>query len=416
MKPQSKTKVELTPQQRKCAKLAKFGNAAIIAFEKASKHGGKAERPHALCDLLADLMHWADAHKFDFQNELRVATGHYQAERTGDDSQFVKTAYGFDSDELTLLARIAENVGVVDIRARVRDGGMTVAVQIEIDAELVETLIYQRPNIAAARAFLDACRERGAHVTSDIPAPTYDLIEELASEESSEIAKAHIALSDALEDPDKGNDEVRDAAIDVCNALNALQELAKRSKQSEYAVMISTLMVNRKVIKNGTDWNEIRREIANATALKVDQVPMNLVDRLYNHEDLFFDLRMEMHDDPCWFRAYVALLEAGMLVHASDDNDAGEIVRPSTDGVLVTQTQLMEHRMAAHTVRADIINCIADAIEGTYEYVRDELASTVDAIAASKDVLLTLSDKLPHCEWFEVYTKMLHRNFLTRVQ
>ena len=32
---------------------------------------------------------------------------------------------------------------------------------------------------------------------------------------------AHVALSEALEDPDTGNDDVRDAAIDMCAALNA---------------------------------------------------------------------------------------------------------------------------------------------------------------------------------------------------
>jgi hypothetical protein len=35
------------------------------------------------------------------------------------------------------------------------------------------------------------------------------------------LAKAHDWLSSLLEDPDAGNDQIRDAAIDLCAALNA---------------------------------------------------------------------------------------------------------------------------------------------------------------------------------------------------
>lgn len=52
----------------------------------------------------------------------------------------------------------------------------------------------------------------------------------LASDSDSEIAKAHNALSEALENPDAGNDDVRDTAIDMCAALNALQERCKKLK------------------------------------------------------------------------------------------------------------------------------------------------------------------------------------------
>jgi len=38
------------------------------------------DQEDALCDLLADLMHWCDEHQFDFDNELRRARGHYEAE------------------------------------------------------------------------------------------------------------------------------------------------------------------------------------------------------------------------------------------------------------------------------------------------------------------------------------------------
>jgi len=38
---------------------------------------------------------------------------------------------------------------------------------------------------------------------------------------SPSIAAAHDKLSDLLEDPDAGNDDIRDAAMDLCAALNA---------------------------------------------------------------------------------------------------------------------------------------------------------------------------------------------------
>jgi hypothetical protein len=53
------------------------------------------------------------------------------------------------------------------------------------------------------------------------------VVAEVAADASSEIARAHVALSEALEDEDGGNDEVRSAAVDVCDALNALQVRAK---------------------------------------------------------------------------------------------------------------------------------------------------------------------------------------------
>lgn len=34
----------------------------------------------AICDLLADLRHWADANGVDFDDELNRANGHYAAE------------------------------------------------------------------------------------------------------------------------------------------------------------------------------------------------------------------------------------------------------------------------------------------------------------------------------------------------
>lgn len=40
-------------------------------------------------------------------------------------------------------------------------------------------------------------------------------------EDDKDLAAAHDELSKQLEDPDAGNDDVRDAAIKVCDALNA---------------------------------------------------------------------------------------------------------------------------------------------------------------------------------------------------
>lgn len=42
----------------------------------------------------------------------------------------------------------------------------------------------------------------------------------LAEAKLSELREAHDALSKQLKDPDAGNDEVREAALEVCNALN----------------------------------------------------------------------------------------------------------------------------------------------------------------------------------------------------
>lgn len=78
---------------------------------------------------------------------------------------------------------------------------------------------------AEAQALLNpiraAGRERGAPCAA--PAGLAAVVAEVAADESSEIALAHRALSEALEDQDGGNDEVRSAAVDVCDALNALQ-------------------------------------------------------------------------------------------------------------------------------------------------------------------------------------------------
>lgn len=46
----------------------------------------------------------------------------------------------------------------------------------------------------------------------------------LAALQTPELAAAHDRLSELLEDADAGNDDIRDAAIDLCAALNAHHE------------------------------------------------------------------------------------------------------------------------------------------------------------------------------------------------
>jgi hypothetical protein len=41
----------------------------------------------AVCDLVADLMHWCDRNGQDFGRELERATGHFRAETLGDESE-----------------------------------------------------------------------------------------------------------------------------------------------------------------------------------------------------------------------------------------------------------------------------------------------------------------------------------------
>lgn len=58
---------------------ADWAQAALDAFCQTPG----ADPEHALCDLLADLMHWADGSGVDFEATLHGARGHYDAEREG---------------------------------------------------------------------------------------------------------------------------------------------------------------------------------------------------------------------------------------------------------------------------------------------------------------------------------------------
>ena len=52
---------------------------ALCAFRNATG----TDLEDALCDLMADLMHWADRHDVDFDHELQRGFDHYEAETTG---------------------------------------------------------------------------------------------------------------------------------------------------------------------------------------------------------------------------------------------------------------------------------------------------------------------------------------------
>lgn len=51
-----------------------------------------------------------------------------------------------------------------------------------------------------------------------------------------EVKEAHDKLSNLLEDPDAGNDDVREAAIEMCDALNASYEQADGEGYRLYSV------------------------------------------------------------------------------------------------------------------------------------------------------------------------------------
>ncbi len=56
--------------------------AAVFAFQDATG----TDVGDALCDLLADLMHWADRHNHDFEAALLRGRYHYESETAGEPS------------------------------------------------------------------------------------------------------------------------------------------------------------------------------------------------------------------------------------------------------------------------------------------------------------------------------------------
>lgn len=61
----------ITNQQR-----AIWAETALRAFAAATG----TEQHHWLCDLLCDLMHWADCESIDFDATLETARGHHREE------------------------------------------------------------------------------------------------------------------------------------------------------------------------------------------------------------------------------------------------------------------------------------------------------------------------------------------------
>ena len=58
-------------------KRGRFAQPALLAFRLATH----ADIDDAVSDLLADLMHWCDKHKHDFESELARARDHYGFEK-----------------------------------------------------------------------------------------------------------------------------------------------------------------------------------------------------------------------------------------------------------------------------------------------------------------------------------------------
>lgn len=58
---------------------ASWASRAVAAFQEATG----ADNDDALCDLLADLRHWADRQDYDFEAALERSQSHYEAETSG---------------------------------------------------------------------------------------------------------------------------------------------------------------------------------------------------------------------------------------------------------------------------------------------------------------------------------------------
>ena len=56
---------------------ARWAATALAAFRQKTR----CDHEDSLGDLLCDLMHWADAHNFDFEAALFRAESHYREER-----------------------------------------------------------------------------------------------------------------------------------------------------------------------------------------------------------------------------------------------------------------------------------------------------------------------------------------------
>jgi len=69
---------------------ADWAEAALIEFRRITG----TDDEDALGDLLCDLMHWSDRNGGDFENALRLARLHYDAETAPEPSDFCLSASG----------------------------------------------------------------------------------------------------------------------------------------------------------------------------------------------------------------------------------------------------------------------------------------------------------------------------------
>jgi len=63
---------------------SEWAQAALSAFIVETR----TDKEDAVADLLADLMHWCDRNKLEFDHELNRARDHYRAETGGPDLPF----------------------------------------------------------------------------------------------------------------------------------------------------------------------------------------------------------------------------------------------------------------------------------------------------------------------------------------
>lgn len=78
-----------------------------------------------------------------------------------------------------------------------------------------------------------------------------------------------------------------------------------------------------------------------------------------------------------------------------------------------THLTLNPHVVSHTTSFEEIAKCIAKAIESTLEYALSLKA--VERVYHSEDVLWTLRQELPNCEWFECYAALYDAGLLISV-
>lgn len=75
----ARTRATLTERRK-----ADLVRPAVAAYEAHVGDYGPDDRATMLCDMLADLMHYARRERVDFDTELDRARGHFEAEQRGE--------------------------------------------------------------------------------------------------------------------------------------------------------------------------------------------------------------------------------------------------------------------------------------------------------------------------------------------